>query len=174
MLDKILGPRLAPMTVPIDSKIMAVVSTPRLLIGFAVLFFTGCFTAALQFYPLAIVCCLVALYMLSLYQKAGRESLTTLSLFGGTGAFIFFFSLGLMHSGIAAAFAILALGLCGMIRMMQQRAGAPQKDFSGYSEITIFILLCCLFPAGFPGIAALFGILWFAGAGWQMVTNLRG
>jgi hypothetical protein len=173
MLDNILGPRVSRLTLPIDSKIMAAVSTPKLLGAFAVLFFTGCFAAALQFYPLAIICCLIALYALALYQKAGRESLTNLALFGGTGAFIFFFSLGLMNSALAGAFAILALGLCGMIRMIQQRAGAVQKDFSGYTEIALFILLSCLFPGGFAALAALFGLLWLAGAGWQMLTVLR-
>lgn len=80
-------------------------------------------------------------------------------------AFTFFFALSQPQTSTSAAFLILSLTLVGMARLAQQATGATQRHFTGHTETVLFVIACCLYPAGFAAIAALFGILWVVGGG---------
>jgi phosphatidylglycerophosphate synthase len=84
-------------------------------------------------------------------------------------AFVFFFSLAIPESALAAAFLIFGYLVMGIAYTAhhfalarKNRIQTPQGGIIGKTEITIFMIVCTLFPAGFPALAGLFGLLVFA------------
>ncbi len=178
MIDRFLSPFVFPFFKPVADKIIrGGMSFNKLLIATAVLSLTGCFLAAMQAYIPALLFMLLARLSQGVLEQArSARDHRMFAVFGNIGflaSFVFFMSAGFLNPGISSIFLIFALTLVGMSRMAQTLADVPRRDFSGHSEIVVFLTMTCLFPQGFAWIATLFGFLWIVGAGMQLFQLRR-
>ncbi len=189
MLDRFLGPASERLLGGWATLVLQSGLTPNrlTLIGF---FFglAAAISAGLQAYALALILVLLNRLFAGLSGVMARMSLKTA--FGSylalvcdiaiVASFIFFFSLGMMSSGLAAAFAIFAYGLMiatWLARVCFERRSDPlsliRGGLVGNSETIFFLALCCVMPQWFPALAALFGLLCLAAAVLHFAAGMK-
>ena len=189
MLDGFIKPRVAPILDGLAVKVSqsGLGATTLLIIAFVV-GFTACFAAGMQLFLPAAVLVLLNRFLSGLSHAVARQtSPTDIMLFLSTfcdflfyGAFAFFFSLAMPAHSMAAAFLIfsyLAMGMAYLgFSLYAARRGdmnTPNGGIVENAEITIFMIVCCLYPAGFSAFAALFAFLCWATAGWRVMKTLK-
>lgn len=141
-------------------------------IGFA-LGFTGCFLVGMQEYTFGLLFLLIALLLDGLDGAVARASQSTelgayLDMMSGVilfAAFPFFFMLSAPDHSMATAILLFTFLMMGMANLaydyfaMKKGAAAAQSGLVESGEITIFIVLACLYPAGFSFFAAALALL---------------
>ena len=148
----------------------------------------ACFTTALQIFPLSIILILVCRFLAGMAAALdqGAQSnhlaayLAPLCDYTFFGAFAFFFTLAMPEHSMAAAFLVFSYLVMGMTYLSQiivyDRMAVAEQPRSGLvetTEITIFMIICCLYPPGFSAFAALFALLCCASAIWRMAATLK-
>jgi phosphatidylglycerophosphate synthase len=174
MLDSLIRPRLSPVMDKVAVKVSqsGLTANQLTLIGFA-FGFIGCFLIGLQLYAIALVLILIALLFDGLDGAVARASAQTelgifLDMITGVilfAAFPFFFMLSAPEHSMAAGVLLFAMLVMGMINLsydffaMKKNAAPAKGGLVELTEITLFMILCCLWPVGFSGIAAMFALM---------------
>ncbi len=188
MLDAILKPHLLPhLDKAAEKAAQGGLSANKLtLIAFAI-GLTGCFFAAMQIYMLGLIFILLnrALNGIAgaLARRAGPTDLgimlDTLCDFIFFASFVFFFTLSAEGTSLAAAFLLFSYLVMGMTYLSHAAAGAtrgnprPRGGIIENAEMTAFMILCCVYPAGFAAFAALFGLICLASAVLRFAAALK-
>lgn len=142
------------------------------LIGF-VLGFIGCFLVALQMYLPGLLFLLLALFFDGLDGAVARMTQPTelgayLDMMSGVTLFAlfpFFFMMSGPEHAMAAGMLLLGLLLMGMTNLaydyFAMKNGAPpaKSGLVETSEIALFIILSCVYPAGFSFFAAALALM---------------
>lgn len=150
--------------------------------------FIACFCAAMQVYLLALLLILLNRLMAAMAGSVAR--ITAITALGSYldlvcdffvfGAFAFFFSLGFTNTSLAAAFLIFSYLVMIVAYLGQTTFAAradildlPQGGLVEKTEMTVFMLLCCLMPPLFAAFAPLFALLCWTAAVWRILTTIR-
>jgi phosphatidylserine synthase len=137
---------------------------------------TGCFAAAMQVYPLALLLILINRFLDGLAGAVARRSdvtalgsyLDLLCDFVVFGAFVFLFTLGERGTSLAAAFLLFSY-MAMMVAYLAQTTfmtrenplQTPRGGLVENGEMIVFMVACCLYPPGFAAFAVLFGLMCF-------------
>lgn len=169
MLDQLLAPRISSFADNIADKLAAsgLRATTLTFMGLA-LGLTGCFFVAMQIFIPGLVFILLAKGFDILDAAVARkEEATEKTAFWDEfsdlllyAAFLFFFALAMPSHALGACFMLFAYGTMVTAYLLHKGPGG----LIGHTEMTIFIILCCLFPSLFSGFTAVFGLLCFVTA----------
>lgn len=150
--------------------------------GFA---FGASAAAGMQAYKLALILMLLNRLFDGLAGMMARLSNVTplgryLDVFGDVamfGLFIFFFSLGMNGTAMAAAFTLLAYLLmttAWLASAIFRHEGAapiiPRSLLVGNSETILMMIVCCLMPLYFPAFCTVIGMMCLADTIWRMMS----
>ena len=105
------------------------------------------------------------------------DIVTDFTFFAG---FVFFFSLGVPASALAAAlliFAYLAMAVIWLTAPSVETSRGPvpaaSRPLVGNSEICLFMAICCAMPGWFPAVTSMFALLCFTSALVRLITTVR-
>ena len=186
MLNRIIEPRLTPILGKSAERVRqsGLTSTKLVLIALG-LGLTGCLIASLQLFPLAIIFALLNRFVASIAAIMNRDTesnplaahLAPVCDYIFFGAFAFFFTLAAPEHSMAAAFLLfsyLAMGMASLSsELMVARLNGQERPKGGFIEsleITIFMIVCCLYPVGFSAFATLFAFLCWVTAIMRIVS----
>lgn len=179
MIDALIRPYIAgPLDTTAQKLVQGGLSANKITaIGF-VLGFTGCFLVGMQIYLVGLLLLLIALLFDGLDGAAARASQSTelgayLDMMSGVilfAVFPFFFMLSAPDHSMATAILLFTFLMMGMANLaydffaMKKGAEPAKSGLVESGEITIFIVLSCLYPAGFSFFAAALALLSLAAA----------
>jgi len=189
MIDGFLRPHIQPILESAAPQFAQSGLTPNklTLIAFA-LGLAGCFAIGMQAYLFGLVLILIDRGLNGVAGSIARQQgptelgvmLDTLCDFILFGAFAFFFSMSMEGTGLAAAFLIFSYMAMGMANLSHAMATSkrgitdrPRGGIVENTEMIAFIVLCCVYPAGFAAIAAMFGIICWASAIVRTVKTVK-
>lgn len=177
MLDNLVRQKLSPFAENTATKLIAADIRPNLLtlIGFGTGLVTCLCVGLGWFFPGLVLILLTRGFFVLAGATARVTEITDLGIlldlyaeFFIFAGFAFFFCLAIPESSLAAGFLIFGYLVMGMAYAAHHFALArknkiqsPQGGLIGKTEVTIFMAACTLYPAGFPALAALFGLLVF-------------
>jgi phosphatidylglycerophosphate synthase len=165
MLDNLLRTKLSPRLEPWTGRILqgGLTANRLTLIAFA-LGLAASFAAGMQVYALAFVLILLNRFLAGMAGAVARQVGETR--LGGYlsgmldilffGIFVFLFSLGASNTALAAAFLLLTYLAMACVGASEEKR---IEGLVGKTEITLFMLLCCVFPGAFAALAAMFGLV---------------
>lgn len=188
MIDALIRPYTAPAlekTARIISRTglsASKITAARFIIGF-----TGCFLAGMQIYLAGLLLLLISILFGALAGAVGRaaqttelghylDMMTSVILFA---VFPFFFMLSAPEHSMATAILLFTFLTMGMANLsydyfaMKQGAPPAQSGLVESGEIAVFIILCCLFPAGFSAFAAFLALMSLAAAILRIYLTIR-
>ncbi len=160
----------------------------KLTISAFVLGLIACFTIGMAHYLLAITLIILtrflsstASFMASQTQYASHHKIiAALCDFTFFGAFVFFFTLGATGHGLAATllvFSFLCMGmayLSGIALSVQKETAAQETGgLVENTEMLVFMIAACLYPAGFSFFALFFALMCFVTAILRTVKAVR-
>ena len=179
MLDSLIRPRLVSPLDNMAAKVLQSGLNANKLTAIGFLFgFAGCFLVGMQIYPVALVLILIALFFDGLDGAVARASGATelgayLDMMSGVTLFAmfpFFFMLSETEHAMAAAILLFTYLLMGMANLsydyfaVKRNAPPAKSGIVETSEIVIFMVLCCVYPAGFSFFAAALALMSLAAA----------
>lgn len=136
--------------------------------------FGACFCLGQQIYPLGLVLLLLSRALAGFAGMLAR--ITTVTPLGSYiailcdffifASFVFFFSLGVRNSSLAGEFLIFGYLMMAVAYLGQTTFASrvdllavPRGGLIEKTEITLFMVACCVYPAGFPAMAPMFALL---------------
>lgn len=189
MLDTIIRPYIAPSLDKIAQK-METLNVPVNVITLAALGvgLVGCFFVAIQSYLFGLVLVVGSRVLAGVDGAIARR--TGGSDFGAYldrvcdyifyAAFVFFFVLASQNhylAGLFLTFSYVGMAVSHLVYVgiaEKRHQTTPSGGLVGHSEIIIFMVLACLFPASFSAMAFLFGLLCFGTTVMNVMQAWRG
>lgn len=188
MLDSIIRAKALPTLDGMAPKISqsGLTANNLTLIGFG-FGFTGCFLVGMQLYPVGLLFLLLFLFFDGLDGAVARIKGETelgafLDMICGVilyAAFPFFFMLSAPAHSMAVGILLFSYLLMGMINLSYdffalKKGSSPAKGgLVENAEIGIFMVACCIYPAGFSAFAALFALLCLATAFMRLAATVK-
>lgn len=189
MIDPLVRPHIVSVMDRVAIKVSQSGLSANMLTVIGFLFgFAGCFFVGMQMYPLGLLLILIALAFDGLDGAVARVTKTTelgawLDMMASVllfAMFPLFFMLSSINDDTAAAcillFTYLIMGMANLsYDYFAMKRGAPpaKSGLVETSEITLFIILSCLYPDGFSFFAAALAIMNLAAASIRMVLTYR-
>lgn len=149
----------------------------------------GCVAGAMQIYPLALLLILLNRFLTGLAGAVARQDgitalgsyLDILCDFVFFGSFVFFISLGASDTAIGASAFVLLSYLAMVTAYLGQttftaRANildTPRGGLVEKTEMTLFLVISCLYPPAFAAFAILFGLMCLTTAALRMASAVR-
>ena len=188
MIDRYIQPRIMAFLEPAAARTRQSGLGPRALILFG--FMAGIaaiFCAALQIYAAALLLLVIgrSLRTLSVVmaqpggfskKESYADTVCDFTLYGG---FVFLFGLGVNGSGTAAAFLLFSYLLmavaffAGTLARNEKKFETAQGGIIERTEMFVFMVVCCVYPALFPALCAVFGLLCITSAMLRLITTLK-
>jgi phosphatidylserine synthase len=188
MIDALIRPYIAP---PLDNAAKKIaqggISANMLtVIGFA-LGFVGCFLVGMHTYTAGLLFLLLALLFDGLDGAVARATQSTelgayLDMMSGVilfAAFPFFFMLSAPEHSMATAILLLTFLMMGMANLaydyfaMKKGAAPAKSGLVETGEMSVFVVLCCLYPAGFSFFAAALALISLTAAVIRMTLTVK-
>lgn len=188
MLDGLLRPHIEPVLNSWAGRVVAGGLTPNklTLIGFGFGIAAG-FAVAMQIYLLGLLLILLNRFFDGLAGAAAKSNgitplgsyLDIICDFLVMASFVFLFSLGVSSSSLAAAFVIFSYLSMAVAYLAfttfwtrDNLLATPRGGLVENTEVILFMIVCCIYPAGFPAVGAIFGLLCFTTAAMRVATSI--